>query len=116
MSNTVAEETTSPETAILSEIREAEKKADEIVERAKLQKDSIIQEAKTNASKIILAKEEELRKTQEKKIMEFRNKSRLLSEEKLAEGKSLAKQIKAISEKNIPKAVNFVLKKFEEMI
>ena len=116
MSHAVAEETISPEAAILGEIKEAEKKADEIAERAKLQKDSIIQEAKANASKLILAKEEELRKTQEKKIMELRDKARLLTEEKLAEGKLSAKQIRAKSEKNIQKSVNFALDKFEEMI
>jgi len=116
MSHAVEEESISPEAAILAEIKEAEKKADEIVERAKLQKDSITQDAKANSSKLILAREDELRKTKEKKIMEFRDKARLLSEEKLAEGKLLAKQIKAKSEKNIPKAVEFVLKKFEEMI
>ena len=101
MSHLAAEtESQNPEAAILSEIREAEKKADEIIAAAKLQKDSSIQEAKANASKLILAKEDELRKIQEKKLMEFRDRAKLLSEEKLAEGKMLAKQAKTKSEKN----------------
>ena len=48
--------------------------------------------------------------------MELRDKARLLTEEKLAEGKLSAKQIRAKSEKNIQKSVNFALDKFEEMI
>lgn len=116
MSHAIAEEAASPEAAILGEIREAEKKADEIIAAAKLQKDSAVQEAKANASKLVLAKEDELRKTHEKKLMEFRDRAKLLSEEKLAEGKVLAKQVKTKSEKNIAKAVDFVLKRFEEMV
>ena len=61
------EESISPEASILAEIKEAERKADEILERAKNEKDRIVQEAKSNASKLILAKEEDLRKTKEKK-------------------------------------------------
>ncbi|MBI4452922.1 hypothetical protein HY637_05820 [Candidatus Woesearchaeota archaeon] len=117
MSHLVAEEhTTNAESAILGEIREAEKKADEIIEKGRLEKDRIIQEARSGASKLLLSKEEELKKSQEKKIMDFRDKARLLSEEKLAEGKLSAKQAKSKSEKNMQKAVDFVLKKFEEMI
>jgi|SRR3989338_7912436 len=116
MGHEVAEEVANPEAAILSEIREAEKKADEIIAAAKLQKDSAIQEASASASKLVLAKEDELRKTREKKLIEFRDKARLLSEEKLAEGKMLARQAKARSEKNIPKAVDFVIKSLEGMI
>ena len=101
---------------ILNEIKQSEKKADEILEKAKKEKDSIIHDAGVNSSKAISAKEEEIRKLQEKKIMEFRDKSRLLVEEKIAEGKIGAKQAKAKSEKNAAKAVDFVMKKFEEMI
>lgn len=109
-------ESHNPEADILMEIRASEKKADEIIERARREKDGIIHEARVNASKSIIAKEEELRKLHEKKLADFKDKARLLSEEKLAEGKVMAKQIKAKSEKNMPKASDFVLKKFEEMI
>ena len=104
------------EAEILIEIKESEKKADEIIERANREKEAILHQAAINSSKILTAKEEEIRKLQEKKIMEFRDKARLVKEEKIAEGRSMAKQMKAKSEKNIPKAVEFVLKKFEEMI
>lgn len=106
----------SPESGILAEIRESEKKAEEILEKAKKEKDSIIRQAIINSSKIISEKEEDLRKLQEKKIMEFRDRSKLLVEEKISEGKISTKQIKTKSEKNIPKAAEFVMKKFEEMI
>lgn len=104
------------EAEILTEIRDAEKKADEIIESARMEKESIINEAVKNSSKLLAAKEEEIRKLQEKKIMEFREKTKLIKEEKLSEGKSLVKQIKAKAEKNIPKSVEFVMKMFEETL
>ncbi len=104
------------EAEILSEIRDSEKKADEIIERAKREKEAILHQARANSSKLLALKEEEIKKLQEKKLMEFREKSKLIREEKLAEGKSMAKQLKAKSEKNIPKAVEFVMARFEEMI
>lgn len=109
-------EESSMESSILGEIREYEKKADDIIERAKGQKESIIREAIKNSAKLLAEKQEETRKAQDKRIMESRDKARLLKEEKLAEGKLTAKQIKSKSEKNIPKAVEYVLKKFEEML
>ena len=104
------------EAEILSEIKEAEKKADEVIERANREKESMLHQAAINSSKMLAAKEQEIRKLQEKKIMEFRDKARLIKEEKLTEGKAMARQIKSKAEKNLPKAVDFVLKKFEEMI
>ena len=104
------------EAEILSEIREAEKKADEIIERAKREKEDMLHQAAINSSKMLAAKEEDIRKLREKKIMEFRDGARLIKEEKLAEGKAMARQIKSKAEKNLPKAVDFALKKFEEMI
>ena len=98
------------------EIRESEKKAEEIIERAKRESQAIIQEATKNSSKTLAAKEDEIRKAQEKKIMDFREKASLIKEEKLAEGRTIVKQIKAKSEKNVAKAVELVMKKFEEMI
>ena len=104
------------EAEILSEIRDSEKKADEIIERAKREKETILHEAAVNSSRLLAAKQDEIRKLQEKKLTEFRDKSKSLKEEKLAEGRSIAKQLMAKAEKNIPKAFDFVMKKFEEMI
>ena len=43
-------------------------------------------------------------------------KSRLIGEEKAAEGKVSAKQLKSKSDKSMQKAVEFILKKFEELV
>ena len=104
------------EAEILGEIKDTERKADETIERAKRERESIVQEAAKNSSKMLAAKEDELRKLQEKKIMDFREKTKLMKEEKIAEGKIQAKQLKAKAEKNAAKAVELVLNKFEEMI
>ena len=104
------------EAEILSEIRESEKRADEIIERAKKEKEAIIQEAIRNSTKLFAAKEEEIRKAQEKKIMDFREKAKLIKEEKIADGKAAVKQTRAKADKNIAKAVELVIKKFEELI
>ena len=104
------------EAEILSEIRDSERKADESIERARREKEEIVRQAIVNSSKLLAEKKEEMRKLQEKKIMEFRDKARLIKEEKIAEGKTVAKQLKAKSEKNIEKAIDFIMKQFEEVI
>ena len=104
------------EAEILGEIKDAERKADETIERAKREYESIVQEAIRNSSKMLTAKEDELRKLQERKIMDFREKTKLMKEEKIAEGKTQSKQLKAKAEKNAAKAIELVLNKFEEMI
>ena len=104
------------ESEILLEIKETEKKADETIERAKMEGEMMVQEAIKNSSKLLAAAEDELRKAREKKIADFREKAKLIKEEKLAEGKIQVKQLKAKSEKNIAKAADIVLKKFEEMV
>jgi len=104
------------EAEILGEIKDTERKADETIERAKRECESIVQEAAKNSSKMLAAKEDELRKLQERKIMDFREKAKLMKEEKIAEGKIQAKQLKAKAEKNAAKAVELVLNRFEEMI
>ena len=104
------------EAQILGEIRDSEKKAEEVIERAKREKEAILHKAAVDSSKLLAANEEEIRKLQEKKLMEFREKAKLMREEKLAEGRTLANQLKTKSEKNVPKAVDFAMKRFEEMI
>lgn len=104
------------EAEILLEIRDSEKKADELIERAQKEKEAILHEAARNSSKLLAEKEHEIRKSQEKKIMDFRDKARLMKEEKSAEGRALSKQLKAKAEKNASKAAELVIRKFEEMI
>lgn len=106
----------SREVEILLEIRNSESKADDIIEKAKLEKESTIKEAAVNASRLMALKEEDAKKLHDKKVMESRDKIRLLREEKLAEGKNVVKLVKAKAEKNIAKAVDFVMSKFEEVM
>ena len=104
------------EAEILIEIKDSEKKADEIIERAKKEKEEVIHKETVNSSMILAEKQNEIRRLQEKKVINFRENAKLITEEKLAEGKIAVKQAKTKSEKNIAKAVDFVIKKFEEVI
>ncbi|MBI2541780.1 hypothetical protein HYV80_03675 [Candidatus Woesearchaeota archaeon] len=104
------------ETEILSEIRNSEKRAEETLEKAKREKEMIVQEAMRSSSKLLSDNESEIKKAHEKKILDFREKARLIREEKLAEGKTAIKQSKSKADKNTPKAVELVIKKFEEAV
>jgi len=104
------------EAEILSEIRDSEKKAEEIMERAKHEKERILHEARISYSKLLESTENEIKKQHEKKLAEFKQKFMAITNEKLAEGKTVAKQLKIKAENNISKAVDFVLKIFEELI
>ena len=104
------------EADILMEIRESEKMADAILEAAKKDSESILREAAANSSKLLREKEEEAASLQEKQLVNFRDKAKLIRGEKTAEGNAAVQRLKSISEKNIPAAIEFVLKKFEEMI
>ncbi len=107
--------TDSKETEILSEIRDSEKKSEEIIERAKVEYKRILDDAKRNSLKLLAAKKQEISKLQQKKLMDFRAKAGLVKAEKVKEGKKAANQAKAKAEKNAGKAVEFAMKKFEEM-
>ncbi len=104
------------ESNILLQIKDSEKEAEEAIERAKKESQSILHQAAVNSSKLLAENEEAIRKAQEKKLTVFREKAKLIKEEKIAEGRNKANQIKSKAEKNIPKAISFVLKKFEEII
>ena len=101
---------------ILLEIKDSEKKADEMLEDARKQKETIMQEANANAAKMLESKQIEITKQNEKKVSDFREKTSLLREDRLAEGKANVKILKSKSEKNIAKAVEHITKKFEEMM
>lgn len=108
--------TQSKETEILSEIKESEKQSEEIIEKAKREQERILSDARKNSSKLLAAKKQEIIEAQEKKIMDFRNKAGSLRGEKVKEGKKTANQAKVKAEKNISKAIDFVMEKFEETI
>ena len=107
---------TTKEAEILTEIRDSEKESEDIVEKAKKEKEEIIAKAIRNSSDLLTNKTEEIRKLQEKKIMDFRDKSKSIKNKKLEEGKKIAKQISNKAQKNFSNALEFVMRKFEEMI
>ena len=104
------------ELSILKEIREAEKKAESIIEKAREEKENIVHDAVVEASKYFSKRSEEIRALSEKKIADFREKSKLIKEEKVEEGRQQAKLIKSKSSKKSDEAADFIIKKFEEMI
>ena len=106
----------SKETEILKEIRDSEKRSEDILEKASREKANIVDDANKTSAKMLNDKKEEIMQIQEKKVADFREKAGSARKEKLEEGKKSSKQLKAKSEKNIGKAVDFVVKKFEESI
>jgi len=115
-SNPEQKEYNSMEAQILEDIRNSEKRAQEILEKANAEKERILHEASSAASGLISSMGEEVRKDQEKKIAEFRDAARHIREDKIAEGKKNIKQLKSKSEKNVGKAAEYILGKFEEMM
>ena len=110
------EETKNVEFEILEEIKKAESRSAHMIENAKREKESIISKAQQDASKLILEKQEEILKSQDRKISEFREKSKLIREEKLGEAKIQVRQLKAKSDKNMQKAVDIVIQKIDAIV
>ena len=102
------------ETEILTEIRDAEKKAEDILEKAKAESQLFLQEASKNSSHLLSKGQEDAAKSMEKKISDFREKLRFLKEENIAKANEAIRDLKANAQKNIPQAVGLVMEKFEE--
>ncbi len=104
------------ELVILEEIREAENEADKILEKTSQECDKIIREARAGSSKLLAEGQEEIQNSFEKKIADFRTKSKVIFEEKISEGKNEAKSIRMKAEKTLGNAVDYIIKRFEEML
>ena len=104
------------EAEIFTEIKEAEKKADEIIEEANLDSERIVQEARNKASKMLAQELERIDKEKSDKIMEFKGKVHVLRETKISEGKESLKILKQNAQKNRDAAVELVIKKFYDII
>jgi|ETNmetMinimDraft_11_1059920.scaffolds.fasta_scaffold234760_1 ATP synthase H subunit len=99
---------------IFKEIKEVEKKVEGIIENAKEQSEKVILEARKNSNDLLSKKQKEADKKKESMIDEAKGKIKVESDIKVEEGKKgIEKEKKKIS-KNVDKAVNFILKKFEE--
>ena len=104
------------EDKIVKSIREAEQKAKSIVEDANRQSEKILLEAKESSKSAMKDAENTLsslrNSIQSEKTISFeKEKNRILNE-----GKKEAQQLEKEALKNHKKAVEFVLKKFEEEI
>ena len=104
------------EAEILKEIRTSEDESEDMLKKAEAEKQRIIEKAKKDSLKAISDKKGEIIKEQEEKLAALREKAASLRNEKLQESKKSVMQLKAKSQKNISKAVDFVIVKFEEMI
>ena len=104
------------ESKILKEIRISEKESEEIIGGAVKEQERIIDSAKKISSRMLEDKKEEVRREQEKNLADLKEKTDSIRKEKIEDGKKAAKQMKVKAEKNINKAVDFVMNKFGEMI
>lgn len=104
------------EAEILKEIKDSEKEADEIIEKANIEKEKMVEKARFDSSKLLDDKKDEIRLSQEKKIVDFREKAKSAKNEKLKEGKKVLRTIKTKAEANITEAVDLIIKKFEDLI
>jgi vacuolar-type H+-ATPase subunit H len=101
---------------ILSSIKDAEKKADEINEASKKEREDIISNSVRESSQLLAQRKEEIVKDQEKKINDFMSSAISRKNEKSEEAKKEVIQLIEKGEKNIDKTVKFVMEKFEERI
>jgi vacuolar-type H+-ATPase subunit H len=104
------------EAEILKEIRTSEDESEDMLKKAEAEKQRIIEKAKKDSLKAISDKKGEIVREQEEKLAALREKAASLRNEKLQESKKSVMQLKAKSQKNISKAVDFVMEKFEDMI
>lgn len=104
------------EAEILKEIRTSEEESESILRKAETEKQKIIEKAKKDSLKAISDGDGEIMKAHEQKLAALMEKAVSLRNEKLQESKKSAMQLKAKAKKNIDKAVDFVMEKFEGMI
>lgn len=104
------------EAEILKEIRTSEDESESMLKKAEAEKQRIIEKAKKDSLKAISDKKGEIIKEQEEKLAALREKAASLRNENLQESSKSVKQLKAKAQKNISKAVDFVMEKFEDMI
>lgn len=99
---------------ILKRIKEAEGEATQAKARAQAQRDELLREAKREALRLedeMRARAEEVRTQNLRSLEEVTSKER---ERILAEGRGKAEELKRRGQANISKAVDLLLRKFEE--
>ncbi len=101
---------------LFREIKDAEKRAEELLLKTEKDKEKILQQAKHKSIILVEKGEEEIDKEKEQKIKDKTEKAELIRKEIISKGEQDIKKLRKNSEKNIETAVNFILQKFEESI
>lgn len=101
---------------ILGEIKEAEKKAENIAEETTAKKQEVIQKARQDSFKLINEKEaeldKELKEEIDKKTLELDNNKKDIVLKSKKESESLGKK----SKDKIPSVVDYIIDKFEKSL
>jgi V/A-type H+/Na+-transporting ATPase subunit G/H len=104
------------EIEILKEIREAESEANEIIAKAQEESNKISQSARKEAQNVYNEKIQSALKDQSSALEAYKSESTDLRRKKLIESNKKVNDLQKTTKKNVDKAVEFVLKKFEESI
>ena len=101
---------------VFAEIKEAEKKAGQIIGDAAKEKERIINEAKLKSSSLMSIKFDEIEQEKNKRISNFESKVYVLKDTKIDEAKEKFHKITKEAQKNVDYAADFVFNKFLESI
>ncbi len=104
------------EAEIFVEIKKAEEKAEEMLQKASAESERIIRESNGRASALLMKGMESIEKEKAEKIQQFRDKIHILRETKISEGSETVKKMRQKAQKNRDAAVRFIIEKFHEMV
>ncbi|MCM2325753.1 MAG: hypothetical protein NDI94_04765 [Candidatus Woesearchaeota archaeon] len=98
------------------EVKKIEEDAAKIIEDAKAEKEHRIVQAKTESISLITKKQSTLEKAKEEKVQRAKAKIDDERSEILKKGKSELKAFETKARKNVPKAVELILKKLDKKV
>ena len=114
--NTGQEEKQQKISRILNDIKDAERKADAIIDKAVKEKEKILNEAHSKASTLLIGEEQKVQQQQDKKISDHKDKLKALKARKAEEGRKLASEAEYKANKNIGKATDYIIEKIDEKV
>jgi vacuolar-type H+-ATPase subunit H len=103
-------------TAILTKIKETEKKVGQSKKKALEQKDTIIKDSKKEALKILDQARAEAQSSYDEKVRQMRVEIETIRKRLLDEGEKKARTFKSRAELNSSLAVDMLIRKFEEEV
>ncbi len=101
---------------IIKDVLLTEKKAESLIKFAEKKKMALIEGAKRNSLSKLTEKKKEVDIQREKKIQEKRQELEQKKEAIVAEGQRSANSLTTISEKKIPKVLDYVMREFERRL